>query len=129
MTLFKKALSAFAVLVVLTVGGDALVIRQATAAANQVDDFKSRAAAFQRAVLGMKNDFYLYDDQNNMYVLVAATSPDDVQLIEDTYQQGAVGIGALLARKVRPTGPVVVLLSGGNIDMALHRQLVCGEAA
>lgn len=42
---------------------------------------------------------------------------------------GAVGIGALLARKVRPTGPVVVLLSGGNIDMALHRQLVCGEAA
>ncbi len=41
---------------------------------------------------------------------------------------GAVGIGALLSGKVKPTGPVCVLLSGGNIDMALHRKVICGEA-
>ncbi|MER8464057.1 hydroxyectoine utilization dehydratase EutB [Mesorhizobium sp. M1396] len=41
---------------------------------------------------------------------------------------GAVGIAALLAGKVRSDGPVIVLLSGRNIDMDLHRKIVCGEA-
>ncbi|WP_245429088.1 hydroxyectoine utilization dehydratase EutB [Mesorhizobium sp. WSM3860] len=40
---------------------------------------------------------------------------------------GAVGIGALLAGKVTAKGPVVAILSGRNIDMALHRKIVCGE--
>lgn len=40
---------------------------------------------------------------------------------------GAVGIAALLAGKVNANGPVVVLLSGRNIDMGLHRTIVCGE--
>ena len=40
---------------------------------------------------------------------------------------GAVGIAALLAGKVVDTGPVVVLVSGRNIDMALHRRIVCGD--
>jgi hypothetical protein len=40
---------------------------------------------------------------------------------------GAVGIAALLAGKVRANGPVLVLLSGRNIDMGLHRKIVCGE--
>ncbi|QKC86642.1 hydroxyectoine utilization dehydratase EutB [Mesorhizobium sp. NZP2077] len=41
---------------------------------------------------------------------------------------GAVGIAALLAGKVKPTGPVVVLFSGRNIDMNAHRKIICGEA-
>ncbi len=41
---------------------------------------------------------------------------------------GAVGIAALLAGKVRATGPFVALVSGRNIDMALHRRIVCGDA-
>jgi threonine dehydratase len=41
---------------------------------------------------------------------------------------GAVGIAALLAGKVGSDGPVVVLLSGRNIDMNAHRTIVCGEA-
>ncbi len=41
---------------------------------------------------------------------------------------GAVGIAALLAGKVRASGPTVLILSGRNIDMTLHRQVVCGEA-
>lgn len=40
----------------------------------------------------------------------------------------AVGIGALLAGKLKPTGPVVVILSGANIDMELHRRIVCGDS-
>lgn len=42
---------------------------------------------------------------------------------------GAVGIAALLAGKVRPTGPAALILSGGNIDPALHRRLVNGAPA
>jgi threonine dehydratase len=40
---------------------------------------------------------------------------------------GAIGIGALLAGKVRVGGPTVLILSGRNIDMDLHRRIVCGE--
>ena len=42
---------------------------------------------------------------------------------------GAVGIAALLAGKVAANGPVVVVISGRNIDMGLHRKIVCGEWA
>ena len=42
---------------------------------------------------------------------------------------GAVGIAALLAGKVKASGPVVVLLSGRNIDMRLHRTIIFGDAA
>ncbi|MBA1144115.1 hydroxyectoine utilization dehydratase EutB [Mesorhizobium neociceri] len=41
---------------------------------------------------------------------------------------GAVGVAALLAGKVKANGPVVVLLSGRNIDMNTHRRIVCGKA-
>lgn len=40
---------------------------------------------------------------------------------------GAVGIAALLAGKVEAHGPVVLVLSGRNIDMGLHRAIVTGE--
>ena len=39
---------------------------------------------------------------------------------------GAVGIGALLAGKLTVTGPTVLVVSGRNIDMALHRRIVSG---
>ncbi len=37
---------------------------------------------------------------------------------------GAVGIAALLAGKVSPGGKSIVLLSGKNIDMALHQKII-----
>ncbi len=40
---------------------------------------------------------------------------------------GAVGIAALLAGKVTARGPVAVLLSGDNIDPAVHRSIVAGS--
>ncbi|MER9404055.1 hydroxyectoine utilization dehydratase EutB [Mesorhizobium caraganae] len=41
---------------------------------------------------------------------------------------GAVGIAALLAGKVGVNGPVVILLSGRNIDMNTHRKIICSDA-
>ncbi|MGP2490921.1 hydroxyectoine utilization dehydratase EutB [Mesorhizobium sp. PUT5] len=39
---------------------------------------------------------------------------------------GAVGIAAILAGKAKPRDSTVVLVSGRNIDMELHRSIVCG---
>lgn len=41
----------------------------------------------------------------------------------------AVGIGAILAGKFTPRGPTAVVLSGKNIDMGVHRQIVAGTHA
>jgi threonine dehydratase len=46
------------------------------------------------------------------------------QVIEGS---GSVGIAALLAGKVDRPGRAVALLSGGNIDMKLHKRLIDGE--
>jgi threonine dehydratase len=40
---------------------------------------------------------------------------------------GAVALAALLAAKVSPLEDTVVVLSGGNVDPALHRRIVSGE--
>ena len=41
---------------------------------------------------------------------------------------GAVGIAALLSDKIENPGRCVAILSGRNIDMALHHRIICGEA-
>ena len=92
MNLFRKAAVAFGALAAVTATGEVLVIREALGSADQVTEFRERSGAYQRAVQGLVNDFYLYDDQNNMYVLVAATSPENTTLVEDTYAQGVKGL-------------------------------------
>jgi threonine dehydratase len=69
---------------------------------------------------------------------------DDLRLVEEdeiaqairhAYRQekqviegsGAVGIAALLAGSVTGPGPIVVVVSGGNVDMPQHARLICGE--
>jgi threonine dehydratase len=42
---------------------------------------------------------------------------------------GAVGIAALLAGKFQPKGPVVLVLSGRNIDIGLHQHIVGSETS
>jgi len=46
------------------------------------------------------------------------------QIVEGS---GAVGVAALLAGRVRSAGPVVAILSGGNIDMNQHFRIISGE--
>jgi threonine dehydratase len=41
---------------------------------------------------------------------------------------GAVALAALLAGKVEPKDGTVVVLSGGNVDPALHARIVGGAA-
>ncbi len=41
----------------------------------------------------------------------------------------AVGIAALVAGKVKPRGPTVLVLSGKNIAPDLHRSIVCAGQA
>ena len=40
---------------------------------------------------------------------------------------GAVGVAALIAGRARAKGPTVAILTGGNIDPALHARIVAGE--
>jgi threonine dehydratase len=40
---------------------------------------------------------------------------------------GSVGVAALLAGRLKPGGPVAVVLSGGNIDMTQHHRIISGE--
>jgi threonine dehydratase len=42
---------------------------------------------------------------------------------------GAVGIAALLAKKIDLRGPAVALVSGRNIDEARHQQIVNADNA
>jgi len=46
------------------------------------------------------------------------------QVIEGS---GAVGIAALLAGRIAADGPLVALLSGGNINMDQHHRIISGE--
>jgi threonine dehydratase len=40
---------------------------------------------------------------------------------------GAVGLAAVLAGKLAPLGDTVVVLSGGNVDPALHARIIAGR--
>jgi len=42
---------------------------------------------------------------------------------------GAVGIAAILARRIKLSGPTAVIVSGGNIDPKLHRRITEGADA
>lgn len=46
------------------------------------------------------------------------------QIVEGS---GGVGVATLLTGKIQSDGPVVVILSGGNIDMDQHRRIITGE--
>jgi threonine dehydratase len=46
------------------------------------------------------------------------------QIVEGS---GAVGVAALLARRIKSAGPVAAILSGGNIDMKQHHRIISGE--
>ncbi len=39
----------------------------------------------------------------------------------------AVGVGALLAGKIKAKGPIVAILSGRNVDMNQHRRIICAD--
>jgi methyl-accepting chemotaxis protein len=113
-TLLKKALAVFGLLAVLTIVGEYLVVANARTTRTQVAQFKAKTTAFQRSVLAMVTDWYTWDDQNNMYILVAATSPANHSLIEATYAQGMQGATQFtsdlaVARRTAPAAAAATL--------------------
>jgi methyl-accepting chemotaxis protein len=95
MRLSYKALAAGGALAGVVLAGGLFTLVTARSATGVLRQYEQRDAALARDVSGMQNDFYAYDDQNNMYVLVAAAEPERVQLWKDTYDQ-AVGAGQKL---------------------------------
>ncbi|MDE3206348.1 MAG: methyl-accepting chemotaxis protein [Acidobacteriota bacterium] len=114
MSLKKKAAALFALVALVVAVGGYLVITGAGASAAEVSHYKNRVATVQQALQSMVVDFYLYDDQNNMYILVAATSPHDQTLVEAAYQQGIqgqkqFGTDLATARRLAPPNMIVTL--------------------
>lgn len=85
--------------------------------------------------IGLDNRFTFGMTRDLVDEMVLLTEPEIAAGIRHCYWQerqivegaGAVGVGALLAGKVTLSGPTIVLLSGGNIDMELHHRIVSGE--
>lgn len=84
--------------------------------------------------IGLANRFTFDMCRSLLDGVVLVTEAEIAAAITHAYRQerevvegaGAVGIAAILAGKVRPDGETVVLVSGRNIDMDLHRSIVCG---
>jgi len=83
--------------------------------------------------LGNRHTFAMVRDLVDEVVLVSEAEIADAirtaYIEEGEVIEGAaaVGIAALDRGKVRPGGPVAIVLSGKNIDMGLHRRIVAGE--
>jgi len=69
-------------------------------------------------------DELLLVDEEQIAGAVRHAYGEEKQVIEGS---GAVGIAALLAGRVARPGTTAVVVSGGNIDMALHARLIRGE--
>ncbi|MBC2885219.1 hydroxyectoine utilization dehydratase EutB [Ochrobactrum sp. CM-21-5] len=65
-------------------------------------------------------------DENEIATGIKYAALEEHEVIEGA---AAVGIGALLADKFRPTGPTALIVSGGNIDPELHRTIVDNRRA
>jgi threonine dehydratase len=60
-------------------------------------------------------------EEEDIAAAIAYVWRDQVEVVEGA---GAVGVAAVLANKVRIVGPTVIVLSGRNIEAALHRRIV-----
>ncbi|MEJ8573601.1 hydroxyectoine utilization dehydratase EutB [Microbaculum marinum] len=85
--------------------------------------------------IGLKNRHTFAMVRDLVDEVVMLSEPEIAAGIHHCYWQerqivegaGGVGVAALLAGKVVPRGPTMLLLSGGNIDMSLHHRIVSGE--
>ncbi len=85
--------------------------------------------------IGLQNRHTLAMVRDLMDDLVLLTEAEIAAGIRHLYRHerqvveggGAVGVAAMLAGKLQPAGPVVIPLTGSNIDMDLHARIVAGE--
>lgn len=85
--------------------------------------------------IGLQNRYTFALTQRHVDEVMKVSEPEIAAAIRHAYMQeqqviegsGAVGIAALLAGKISNPGTCVALLSGANIDMALHKRIIDGE--
>lgn len=85
--------------------------------------------------IGLSNRFTFKMCRNLLDAVVLLTETEIAAGVRHAYAvereivegAGAVGIAAILAGKVKPEGETIVLLSGRNIDMDLHRRIIGGD--
>ncbi len=117
MLLRTKAVVAGSLLAAVIGGMTGGVLVSTRNAQTSTSDLVDRAARLQHAVSSAVADFYAYDDQNNMYVLVAVNTPRNTDLWTTTHQQAVDARKALegdiaTARSLLPsTGPATDLLT------------------
>ncbi len=86
--------------------------------------------------IGLKNAYTFEMTKQFVDEIVLVSEIEIANAIRHAYLQerqiiegsGSVGIAALLAGKITRPGRCVVLVSGQNIDMALHKKLIAGDS-
>ncbi|SFK69378.1 threonine dehydratase [Pseudovibrio ascidiaceicola] len=85
--------------------------------------------------IGLNNAYTFEMIRDLVDDLILVSEEEIAEAIRHAYWQerlviegsGSVGIAALLAGKIKTPGKCVSLISGQNIDMALHKRLIDGE--
>jgi methyl-accepting chemotaxis protein len=88
------ALGVVALATLLTSGAVLLTAENSKAG---LQSYSQTVLAERDAVVAAESDFYAYDDQLNMWVLVAATQPAQTQLLSDTHDQAVAAQKQLAA--------------------------------
>lgn len=86
-TIAAKARAGLAIGAAVCIVAGVLVFTGAKSTSKQLNEFSSRVSIRNTQVLNLQRDFYNYDDQMNMAVLVAATEPKQTALVATTFQQ------------------------------------------
>ncbi len=87
MTVLKKVSIGLGVVALLAIVLSTVVFSRASASRNTVNNYKNVYYSADVNALKMVSAFYTFDDQMNMYVLVASVYPKNTSLISQTYAQ------------------------------------------
>jgi methyl-accepting chemotaxis protein len=122
--LLGKAGAAFAVVGLAACLTSGAVVLTARSSESALQSYSQQVLAERDAVQATRSDFYAYDDQMNMWVLVVATQPAAQKLASDTHDQ-AVAASTDLAKDLATArrlsgstalGTVITRLSAGVQD-------------